>query len=130
MVLELAYAALSRALPSDYWLRLVFAVVGAVILRTLSQGRKTTRERNLNARVILVTVAWPELPSTFQTFTVKFVGPGWLHTARANSTSGVGETRSAYNRTVSGTNLVTTCGYNHRTPTLYHLQSEHFCRTM
>ena len=63
MVLELAYAILSKALPSKYWLGLVFATVGAVILRTLSQGRKTTRERNLNARVILVTVAW-QLPST------------------------------------------------------------------
>jgi len=41
-----------------------FAVIGVIVLRTLSQGRKTTRERNLNARVILVTVAWPELPLT------------------------------------------------------------------
>jgi len=70
MVLELVYAVLSEVLPSKYWLRLIFAAVGAVILRTLSQGRKTTRERNLNARVILVTVAWPELPLTsFQRFT-------------------------------------------------------------
>ena len=113
MVLELAYAALSSALPSEYWLRLVFAGVGAIILRTLSQGRKTTRERNLNARVILVTVAWPELPSTFQTFTVEFAGSGWFHTARVNSASRIGQTRSAYNRTVSGTNLVATCGHNH-----------------
>ena len=76
MVLELAYAAISKALPSKYWLRLIFAVVCVIILRTLSQGRKTTRERNLNARVILVTVAWLELLSTsFQRFTLEF---GWI----------------------------------------------------
>lgn len=63
MVLELAYAVLSKALPSKYWLRFGLAVLGVILLRTFSQGRKTARERNLNARVILVTVAWPELPS-------------------------------------------------------------------
>lgn len=73
MVLEVAYAVLSDVLPSKYWLRLVFAVVGVVILRTLSQGRKTTRERNLHARVILVTVAWPKLTSmSFQRFILEF----------------------------------------------------------
>lgn len=64
MVLELAFAVLSKAFPSKYWLGFGFAVVGIILVRTLSQGRKTTRERNLNARVILVTVAWSELPST------------------------------------------------------------------
>ena len=58
MVLDIAYTTLSKALPPSYWLRLSLTVVGIVILRTLSQGRKTTRERNLHARVILVTVAW------------------------------------------------------------------------
>ena len=57
MVLDIAYTVLPKVLPSKYWLRLGVAVVGVLIVRTLSQGRKTTRERNLHARVILVTVA-------------------------------------------------------------------------
>ncbi|KAF9646190.1 hypothetical protein BDM02DRAFT_3073607, partial [Thelephora ganbajun] len=64
MVLDIAYAALSKMLPSKYWLRFGFAVAGVIILRTLSQGRKTTRERNLNARVILVTGGFTPLGLT------------------------------------------------------------------
>ena len=123
MVLELAYAGLSKALPSKYWLRLGLAAVVIVLLRTLSQGRKTTRERNLNARVILVTVAWPALPSTsFQRFTLGFFGPGRFHAAGFDPTSGAGSTRGAYNRAGSGTHFVTTGWHHRRTPTLYHLK--------
>lgn len=73
MVLDLAYTVLSKVLPSKYWLKLGLAVITIVVLRTLSQGRKTTRERNLHARVILVTVGWPTLTSiSFQKFTLEF----------------------------------------------------------
>ena len=46
-----------RWLPPRHWLRFGFAAVGATAPRTFSQGCKTTRERNLNARAILITVA-------------------------------------------------------------------------
>ena len=67
--------------------------------KALSQGRKTTWERNLYARVILVTVAWPELPSTsFQRCTFGFFGLGWFSDTGFDPTSGVDSTRGAHNR--------------------------------
>ncbi|KAG2015124.1 hypothetical protein CC2G_008419 [Coprinopsis cinerea AmutBmut pab1-1] len=56
MVLQILEAvATSKYFPTTY---LVHIVVGFIILlavRTLSQGRKTTWERNLHARTVLVT---------------------------------------------------------------------------
>ena len=109
MVLELAYAVLSKVFPSEHWLGLGFVVIGAILLRTFSQGRKTTRERNLNARVILVTVAWPELLLTsFRDLPWDCAELGWLYARRFDSASGIGPTRGAYNRTVPGTDFITT----------------------
>lgn len=108
MVLEIAYAGLSKVLPSKYWLRLVFTVIGIVILRTVSQGRKTTRERNLHARIILVTVAWPVLSTSFSNLPWDPAKPGRFHAARFNPSPELSSTGGAYNRTVSGTDLFTT----------------------
>ena len=57
MVLEVAYAAVSAVLPSKYWLPTIAGIALVFLIRAFAQGRKTTRERDLHARVVLVTVA-------------------------------------------------------------------------
>lgn len=58
MVLDIAYAAISAVLPSQYWLRVGAALVVLYAFRAFAQGRKTTRERDLHAKVVLLTVAY------------------------------------------------------------------------
>jgi uncharacterized membrane protein len=67
MVLNIAYTALSAVLPSKYWFLTFVAIVIVFVIRTFAQGRKTTRERELHARVVLVTVA-SHCISVFQDF--------------------------------------------------------------
>ena len=57
MVLKILYAVGSTVLPSDYYTHLVVAVIGIVTVYTFAQGRKTSRERILHGRTILLTVA-------------------------------------------------------------------------
>nr|GAT49954.1 predicted protein [Mycena chlorophos] len=54
MVLKIAAAA-SAYFPKEYTVHVVTAIVAIIIARVISQGRKTTRERDLHARVILLT---------------------------------------------------------------------------
>ena len=56
MVLRIAEVVASALLPRDYWIHVVLLVVGLAAIRAFAQGRKTTRERDLHGRVILVTV--------------------------------------------------------------------------
>ena len=57
MVLQVVYTAVSSVLPPRYWPHA--AVVAAVlfVIYAYTQGRSTTRERDLHARVILLTVS-------------------------------------------------------------------------
>ena len=56
MVLRIAEALISAFLPREYWVHIATLVFAAVVIRAFAQGRTTTRERDLHARVILVTV--------------------------------------------------------------------------
>jgi hypothetical protein len=55
MVLKVLAAA-APYFPSQYTAHIVTAIVLILTARAISQGRKTTRERDLHARVILLTV--------------------------------------------------------------------------
>lgn len=56
MVLQLVGAIFSAFFPTQYTAHIVMALVTILALRAFSQGRTTNRERDLHARVILVTV--------------------------------------------------------------------------
>ena len=58
MVLKIMHAVGTAILPSDYYTHLVVAVVGIVTVYAFAQGRKTSRERILHGRTILLTVAF------------------------------------------------------------------------
>jgi hypothetical protein len=58
MVLKIMYAVGTTILPSEYYTYLALAVVGIVTVYTFAQGRKTSRERVLHGRTILITVAF------------------------------------------------------------------------
>jgi len=57
MVLKILHAVGSAILPSQYYTHAVLAVFGIVTVYTLTQGRKTNRERDLHDRTILITAA-------------------------------------------------------------------------
>jgi hypothetical protein len=56
MVLKMVYAAGQAILPTQYIVHITLAIAFLVVVRAFAQGRTTTRERDLHARVILVTV--------------------------------------------------------------------------
>jgi hypothetical protein len=56
MVLKVAATALTAILPSKYYVHAVLTLITVLIIRAFSQGRSTSRERDLHGRVILVTV--------------------------------------------------------------------------
>ena len=55
MVLKILYAVGSTILPEKYYTHIVLAVVAVITLYTVAQGRKTSRERDLHGRTILIT---------------------------------------------------------------------------
>jgi hypothetical protein len=56
-VLKILYAVGTTILPSEYYTHLVVAVVGITVY-TFAQGCKTSRERDLHGRTILITAAF------------------------------------------------------------------------
>jgi hypothetical protein len=56
MVLRIAEAVVLALVPYHYWALITVVVVGLLVVRAFAQGRTTNRERDLHARVILVTV--------------------------------------------------------------------------
>lgn len=56
MVLKILAVTVPAILPSNYYVHVFLAVLAVVVVRAFAQGRSTTRERDLHARVILVTV--------------------------------------------------------------------------
>lgn len=58
MVLEVLATAVTSLLPSGYLTQIVVVIVAILVVRAFSQGRVTNRERDLHARVILVTVSF------------------------------------------------------------------------
>ena len=57
MVLKILYAVGSTILPEKYYTHVVLAVVAVIVLHAFAQGRKTSRERDLHGRTILITAA-------------------------------------------------------------------------
>jgi hypothetical protein len=55
MVLKILHAVGSIILPEKYYTHAVLAVVAVITLYTFAQGRKTSRERDLHGRTILIT---------------------------------------------------------------------------
>lgn len=80
MVLDVAYVAISAVLPSQYWLRVFGGLAILYAFRAFAQGRKTTRERDLHARVVLLTVA----DSFYITVAFTNVALGGIHAAWAD----------------------------------------------
>ena len=59
MVLKILYAIGTAILPSEhYYTHLAVAAVGIATVYAFAQGRKTSRERDLHGRTILITVAF------------------------------------------------------------------------
>jgi hypothetical protein len=56
MVLKIVATTVSAILPSGYYVHVLLAILAIVVTRAFVQGRSTNRERDLHARVILVTV--------------------------------------------------------------------------
>jgi hypothetical protein len=56
MVLKILGAAASTFFPTQYAIHIAVAIVSILAFRAFSQGRRTNRERDLHARIILVTV--------------------------------------------------------------------------
>ena len=57
MVLKVAEALASTYFPTQYILHIGIAFIAILVLRAFSQGRRTNRERDLHARVVLITVS-------------------------------------------------------------------------
>lgn len=61
MPINAVAAILNNFVPSTYYIPLLTAVGGIYAARVLAQGRKTTRERDLHGRIILITGAFTPL---------------------------------------------------------------------
>ena len=57
MVLQVLYTAATTVLPFNYWPHAAVAVAVLLVIYAYAQGRSTTRERDLHARVIILTVS-------------------------------------------------------------------------
>ena len=57
MVLKIVEAFASSFLPTQYIVHIVVGIVIILTLRAVSQGRRTTRERDLHGRTVLITVS-------------------------------------------------------------------------
>jgi hypothetical protein len=55
MVLKLLAAAYAH-FPTEYTVHVVTTLIVVLATRRISQGRKTTRERDMHARVVVLTV--------------------------------------------------------------------------
>ncbi len=57
MVLQVAYGALTTVLPPKYWPHALVVSTILVVIYAYTQGRQTTRERDLHGRIMLLTVS-------------------------------------------------------------------------
>ena len=99
MVLEVIYAVLSSAIPSGYYLPAAIVTVALIVVYAFAQGRTTTRERDLHARVVLVTVRTRMLQYLLPVSTQIINQTGGFHASRSHPHLSSRESRSAYHRT-------------------------------
>ncbi|KIJ66152.1 hypothetical protein HYDPIDRAFT_27339 [Hydnomerulius pinastri MD-312] len=64
MVLKVLGAVVNTLLPSKYYVHAVVSILAIVVVHTFAQGRTTNRERDMHARVVLVTGAFTPLGLT------------------------------------------------------------------
>ncbi|KJA28517.1 hypothetical protein HYPSUDRAFT_129424 [Hypholoma sublateritium FD-334 SS-4] len=64
MVLRIAEAFASKFFPTQYLIHIGVGILSLLVLRAFSQGRRTNRERDLHARIILVTGGFTPLGLT------------------------------------------------------------------
>ncbi|KAI6043472.1 hypothetical protein EDC04DRAFT_2562686 [Pisolithus marmoratus] len=64
MVLKMLGAAVNALLPSEYYVHACVSVLVIVVVHALAQGRRTDRERDMHARVVLVTGGFTPLGLT------------------------------------------------------------------
>ena len=57
MVVQVIFG-LVAAVPTKYYAHVVLTTVALVVLYAFCQGRTTSRERDLHARVVILTVAY------------------------------------------------------------------------
>ena len=57
MVLQVLYTAVTAVLPVKYWPHAATVAAVLVVIYAYAQGRSTTRERDLHARVVILTVS-------------------------------------------------------------------------
>jgi hypothetical protein len=56
MVLKILATVVPSILPAKYSVHIIATITILLVAHAFTQGRKTTRERDLHARVILITV--------------------------------------------------------------------------
>ncbi|KAG9312278.1 hypothetical protein JVU11DRAFT_7583 [Chiua virens] len=64
MVLKILGAVANNLLPSSYYVHVFISVLAIVVVHAFAQGRTTNRERDMHARVVLVTGAFTPLGLT------------------------------------------------------------------
>ncbi|KIK93917.1 hypothetical protein PAXRUDRAFT_485761 [Paxillus rubicundulus Ve08.2h10] len=64
MVLKMLGVVVNTLLPSKYYVHAVVSLIAIVVVHAFSQGRATNRERDMHARVVLVTGAFTPLGLT------------------------------------------------------------------
>ncbi|KAH7912711.1 hypothetical protein BJ138DRAFT_1060539 [Hygrophoropsis aurantiaca] len=64
MVLKVLAAAVSAWLPSNYYVHILVAIGAVVVVHAFAQGRTTSRERDMHARVVLITGGFTPLGLT------------------------------------------------------------------
>ncbi|PCH35673.1 hypothetical protein WOLCODRAFT_107668 [Wolfiporia cocos MD-104 SS10] len=67
MVLQIAYAAVSAIFPTKYYVHIACASLVLLVAYAFAQGRTTNRERDLHARVVILTGAFTPLGLTLLT---------------------------------------------------------------
>ncbi|KAG2347606.1 hypothetical protein BDR05DRAFT_958371 [Suillus weaverae] len=64
MVLKVLAAAVNAMLPSRYYVHALISILAIVVVRAFAQGRTTNRERDMHARVVLLTGGFTPLGLT------------------------------------------------------------------
>ena len=62
MVLQVVYRLATFVFRPGYYIHAIVTITSLVVTYAFAQGRATTRERDLNARTILITVRYVFVP--------------------------------------------------------------------
>ena len=65
MVLKVLAVTINALLPSNYYVHALVSILAIVVVHAFAQGRTTNRERDMHARVVLLTVRVPRLRHAF-----------------------------------------------------------------